>query len=178
MTIRGILGAIMSLIGGAGALVGLIFFIGSRGKTQHFLTGGILSAVGLLLLVPGIRIFLRELRVTPDRVRERLLRLAGKNHGSFSHAALTGEFGRYAELAIQQINDLVRKGAATITGDGDGRKYGFPEFRMELIMKQCPYCGNDYPVRDDTERCPACGGDLKIGKQRVAGKEGSYSMDE
>jgi rRNA maturation protein Nop10 len=47
-----------------------------------------------------------------------------------------------------------------------------------MKFKKCPYCGNDYPVRDDIEKCPACGGDLKVNRSMLAKGGEKYSMDE
>jgi rRNA maturation protein Nop10 len=49
---------------------------------------------------------------------------------------------------------------------------------MKMVLKKCPYCGNDYPVRDDIERCPTCGGDLKLHRTALAQDEKKFSMDE
>jgi hypothetical protein len=49
---------------------------------------------------------------------------------------------------------------------------------MKILLKKCPYCGSDYPVRDDIKRCPACGGDLKTDRAAIARGEDKFSMDE
>ena len=43
--------------------------------------------------------------------------------------------------------------------------------RMNMVIDKCPYCGGDYPVRDDIERCPRCGGDLKLHRSVIARNE-------
>jgi len=58
------------------------------------------------------------------------------------------------------------------------RVYVFESFQVKLVLKKCPYCGNDYPVRDDIERCPSCDGDLTMHRTALAKGEATYSMDE
>jgi len=48
---------------------------------------------------------------------------------------------------------------------------------MNMVIEKCPYCGRDYPVRDDIERCPVCGGDLKLYRSALARNEKKFSMD-
>ena len=49
---------------------------------------------------------------------------------------------------------------------------------MNFIIKKCPYCGKDYPVRDDIEICPLCGGDLKLHRSAIARAGGAYGTDD
>jgi len=49
-------------------------------------------------------------------------------------------------------------------------------FQGEIIMKQCPFCKNDYPVNQDIETCPSCGGDLKIYKTKVSNLDERYNL--
>jgi hypothetical protein len=48
--------------------------------------------------------------------------------------------------------------------------------KTNIGIEKCPYCGSDYPVRDDIERCPRCGGDLKLHRSALARDEGKISM--
>jgi rRNA maturation protein Nop10 len=48
---------------------------------------------------------------------------------------------------------------------------------MKILIEKCPYCGTDYPIRDDIERCPRCGGDLKLHRSALARNEKKFSMD-
>jgi rRNA maturation endonuclease Nob1 len=43
---------------------------------------------------------------------------------------------------------------------------------------KCPYCGKEYPVRDDILKCPACGGDLKATQTMLANNKNAKSVDE
>ena len=56
-----------------------------------------------------------------------------------------------ARLALRQVE--VRDGT---------EHYLFPGLRQEKMIKQCPYCGNEYPLSQAGRTCPSCGGNLEV----------------
>jgi hypothetical protein len=177
MIIKTIIGAFFSIAGILSSFLGVMFLIASGEKSSRLTSGIILVACGVPVLIAGARLFVKGIGMGPAAVRKRLIRLAKMNHGELTEDAIEAEFGG-SDTARFQLGDLLKSGIASESGGGGRRVYIFPEFQLELIMKKCPYCGGDYPVSETVERCPNCGGDLKMQKSRLAGKEGSYSMDE
>lgn len=177
MTLQVILGALLSVAGFLSAGLGILFLIASHGIASRLIAGFMLGGVGLALLVAGVVLFRRGMRTGPMGVRREILRLARLRNGELTGEAITGALGS-SDTVRFQIMDLVQKGIAR-EAVKDGRAvYLFDDFQAKLVLKKCPYCGNDYPVRDDIERCPSCGGDLKMHRSVLAGGEKSYSMDE
>jgi hypothetical protein len=177
MTLGIILGAFFAIVGFLSSLLGILFLIASGERGSRLRAGIIFILSGVILLTVGIRIFRRAMLFSPAGIKKRLLKLARMNHGEISEEAIIGELGNSDDVRLQ-IQELIAGGTARELTRNNRRFYSFPDFQLELVMKQCPYCGNDYPVRDEIERCPSCGGDLKMHKSRLAHSEDKFSMDE
>jgi hypothetical protein len=177
MTLQVIIGALLSVAGFLSAGLGILFLIASHGIASRLIAGFILAGGGLAMLVAGVILFRRGMRTSPGGVRREILRLARMRNGELTGDAITGALGS-SDTVRFQLMDLVRKGIAREAAKDGRAVYLFDDFQAKLVLKKCPYCGNDYPVRDDIERCPTCGGDLKVHRSVIAGGETSYSMDE
>jgi hypothetical protein len=177
MTLQVIAGAVISIAGFLSAALGMIFLISSYGIASRLAAGGVLCAAGVAAIAAGVILFRRGMRFSPGGIRRELLRLARLNNGELSEEVVIGSLGK-SDAVTLQLASLVREGIAT-ERTSDGRRYFvFNDFLAKLMLKKCPYCGNDYPVRDDIERCPTCGGDLKLHRSVIAKGETKYSMDE
>ncbi len=176
MILRIIGGAVLFILGLALLLLGIMFIIASDNEKRRVITGIILSPFGLLLLVFGIRFFREGLSLSPQRIREKILKLAAQNHGELPENVIMGEIGKSDILDFQLIS-MINSGIAKKTFRDGQTFFLFSQFNMKLIVKQCPYCGNDYPVRDDIETCSSCGGDLRVSIERKVDEDNSYSMD-
>jgi hypothetical protein len=176
MTRKIIGGAALFIFGLALLLLGIMFIIVSSERGSRLVTGVILAVFGLLLLLIGIRLFRAGISVSPAVIKEKILKLAGKNHGELPEDVITGAIGTSDTLDFQ-LQSMINSRIAKKTFRKGRTFYLFSQFNMELVVKKCPYCGNDYPVRDDIESCSSCGGNLKVSVERIKGKDDSYSMD-
>lgn len=177
MTLGIIFGACISVIGFLSAFLGILFIIASGEKSSRLSAGILFVLTGIAFTTVGIRIFRRAVRFSPSGIRKRLLKLARINHGELSQEAVIGELGDSDDVR-RQIKELLARGIAKEIIRNNRVFFSFPDFQLELVVKQCPYCGNDYPVRDEIERCPSCGGDLKMHKSRLADSDDKFSMDD
>jgi hypothetical protein len=177
MTLQIILGALLSVIGLLSAGMGLIFLIGSHGIASRLAAGYIMGAGGLALLVTGIILFRRGSRYSPEGIRKELLRLARMNNGELTDEAIAGSLGSSDAVGFQ-VAALLKEGIAVEQMRDNRRLYLFEDFKLKMVLKKCPHCGNDYPVRDDIEECPTCGSDLKVTRSMLAKGNEKYSMDE
>jgi hypothetical protein len=176
MTLQIILGALLSVIGILSSVLGVIFLIASHGVASRLIAGGVMAAAGFAALAAGIILFRKGTRNSPAGIRKDLLRLARLNNGELTGEAIAGSLGASDPVALQ-LAALVEEGVASERTRGGRRVYIFEDFQAKMVLKKCPYCGNDYPVRDDIERCPTCGGDLKMQKTVIARSENKFSMD-
>ncbi|OHD63016.1 MAG: hypothetical protein A2176_09325 [Spirochaetes bacterium RBG_13_51_14] len=177
MTLQVILGALVSVIGVLSAGLGLLFIIASHGIGSRLAAGAVMGGGGLVVIIVGVIMFRKGLRFSPEGIRKELLRQAKMNNGELTEEVITGALGK-SDAVNFQLADLVKRGVAEERIRDNRRVYVFESFQVKLVLKKCPYCGNDYPVRDDIERCPSCGGDLTMHRTALAKGEATYSMDE
>ena len=176
MTLQIIFGALLSVIGILFSVLGLIFFIGSHGISSRIVSAGILGIAGIGVLVLGVVMFRRGSRFSPSGIRKELLRLSRMNNGEITEEAVVAALGKSDAVKVQ-LAAMVREGVALERMRDNRKLYVIENLQMKMIIKKCPYCGNDYPVRDDIERCPSCGGDLKLHRTALAQNEKKFSMD-
>lgn len=176
MTQKIIGGSFLSLFGLAIMVLGMMFIIASDKQKSRFAIGIILTMFGSSLLIMGVRLFRAGISLSPAKIKEKILQLAGKNHGELPEDIIIGEIGKSDTLNYQLLQ-MIKSGIAKKGFRNERAFYLFSQFNMKLVVKQCPYCGNDYPVRDDIETCSSCGGNLKISIQRIGEGDDSYTLD-
>ncbi len=167
MAIRIIIGAFLTLAGTASLLLGILFIIAALGVTSRYVAGAVLMFLGIALLAPGFIIFRRGMAVTPESIRGKILRLARRQGGRIPEEAAYAEAGHGAETE-REIRNFLTWGLAKKTVEGSTAYLVFSDLQITLVLKKCPHCGNDYPVRDTVEQCPTCGSDLKMVKANVS----------
>jgi len=161
MAFKIIIGSTVIITGLISELMGLLFIIVSSGMTSRMIAAGIFIFVGLLLLIIGFKMFRSGMLLRPEIIRKGILKAAKDNNGEVSREAITGETG-WNDIVVYELNDLIKKRIAKKEEHQGKQYYILPEFELKYIMNKCPFCGIDYPVREDIEKCPSCGGDLKF----------------
>lgn len=144
--------------------LGLIFLIASRGMASRFFTAVVLLAIGVALLVWGVR-RLRWLASTSEgALRTGAVELAKRLGGELTIAQLRAEYRISHELAQRVMDHLVSEGTAIPEQRSDRVVYVFKGLQPSLARKLCPYCGTELPVREAIRKCPNCGAQLEITK--------------
>jgi len=174
--IRIIAGSFLILSGGGGIFLGTMFLIASSGIASRLTAGSIILALGALLFAAGIYFFRKGIKERPGSVHESILRAAAKHNGTITGELLDAETGG-GDAVNFELAAMIRSGKAKVENIDGGKTYIFPGLQFRLKFKKCPYCGSDYPVKEDIERCPSCGGDLKIVTEGSSGGEDKFSMD-
>ncbi|PKL17534.1 MAG: hypothetical protein CVV49_10795 [Spirochaetae bacterium HGW-Spirochaetae-5] len=176
MAFKIITGSAMIITGLVSELMGLLFVIAASGMTSRLIAAGIFFVSGLPLLISGFKVFRSGMVLRPELIREAILKAAAKHHGEITKDIIKGETG-WNDIVIYEINDMIKKRIAK-TDQRDGETfYIFPEFQFKYVQNKCPFCGNDYPVRDDVQKCPTCGGDLKFLQIKSSSGGDKFSMD-
>ena len=169
-------GAFLSLFGLGGFFLGLMFSIASGGASSRLVPGLIMLVVGGGLLVFGLRFLVRGLKGGAKAVDQTIKSIAAKYNGEIREDIFTAEAGRSEEVAAQ-LQRMLKTGEAS-RKEKDGVSWLlFPAFHFTLKTKYCPYCGRDYPVREEVETCPTCGGDLKIKEEGSSDGDSLFSLD-
>lgn len=171
-----IAGALLSIPGAGGIFLGAMFLIASAGISSRLYAGVFLLTAGAALLAAGIVLLRRGFRSRPGSARASILRAAAKQNGVITAEILYAETGR-SEAVEFELASMLRSGEASVKTDRDEKIYSFPALQFKLKFKKCPYCGSDYPVRENIENCPSCGGDLKIVSEKSPQGDDKFSMD-
>ena len=176
MAFKIITGSALIITGLVSELMGLFFIIASSGMASRLAAAGIFFTAGLPLLIFGFRMFRGGMLLKPELVRNAILKTAASHNGEITKEIITAATG-WDDIVAYEINDMIKKRIAK-TEERDGRPfYIFPEFQIKYVINKCPFCGNDYPVRDDVQKCPSCGGDLKFLQIKSSTAGNSFSMD-
>jgi rRNA maturation protein Nop10 len=169
-------GAFFILSGIAGLFLGTMFLIASDGSASRLAAGIIFFAAGAGMTASGFYLLRKGLKGRPGSVEKLIMAAAAKHNGTISAKALSAETGG-GEAVEFKLAAMVRSGRALVENISGKKIYKFPEVQFTLRFKKCPYCSNDYPVRENIEKCPSCGGDLKIVSERTSDGDGRFSMD-
>jgi len=176
MAFKIITGSALIITGLVSELMGLFFIIASSGMSSRLIAAGIFFAAGLPLLIFGFQMFRGGMLLRPELVKNAILKAAAEHAGEITREIITGVAG-WDDIVVFEINDMIKKRIAK-TEERDGRTfYIFPEFQIKYVINKCPFCGNDYPVRDDVQKCPSCGGDLKFLQIKSSTAGNNFSMN-
>lgn len=164
---RRVIAAVSGLLAAGAGFLGIMFLIASSRSPGRVVPGIVLLGI---MAICGIAAF-KLARVSRERLVKELLKKAEKAQGTLSVQQVQGVTGlkRYRDV----VDYLVEQGLAVINEEGS---LTFPGLGNRLVVMTCPYCGNDFPVRDDVQFCPSCGGDLKE-ELKETGKTGLFHMD-
>jgi len=169
-------GAIFIISGAALLFLGAMFIIASGESPSRLTAGAAMALSAMALLAAGVRFFMRGLRSGPGAAERAILKAAAKHNGRIARMLLMAETGG-GDAVEARLSEMSREGRVSEETIAGKTFCVFPEFQFSLKFKKCPYCGNDYPVREDVEKCPSCGGDLKIVSGKTADGEDKFSMD-
>ena len=143
--------------------LGLLFLIASN-TISRFLTALALLAIGVLLLIVGVRRLRRLATISESSLRTGAVELARRLGGELTVAQLRAEYSISQELAQRVLDHLVSEGTATREERRDRVVFVFRGLQAALARKLCPYCGTELPVREALRKCPNCGAQLEITK--------------
>lgn len=172
------LGGILSgLFGVALVALGLLFLVGSGGRSYRYLIAVSCMALGALLAGVGVLLFKRARSESPDQIEAQILQLAKREDGEIALAELVAVFGTRFGSATPVLQRLESSGVCQRRSQ-DGQPYFiFPQLQQRLIVLRCNFCRAELPLNEKIEQCPQCGGTVSSHKEAVAASDASYSMD-
>ncbi len=149
---------ILLMLGALLGLLGIVFLI-APGR----------ALVGLVMLLIGGALIgfaasrLRTLQGTSAAgVEQHIMQVATDSNGDVTVGALTGQTGLDDSLIRDGLQRLLGKGLVQVEVRDGTEHYLCPGLRQEKMIKQCPYCGNEYPLSQAGRTCPSCGGNLEV----------------
>ncbi|NLV74065.1 MAG: hypothetical protein GXY52_05215 [Chloroflexi bacterium] len=144
--------------------LGVLFLIAASQSPSRLWVALALGAIGLFLLIFGLRRLRRLAEITPEALRTGAINLAQRLGGEVTAAQLRAEFKIPQQLAAQTLEGLVREGSAQREDREDRTVYVVSGLRLSIAEKVCPYCTTKLPVRSDLRKCPNCGANLEVQK--------------
>jgi ribosomal protein S27AE len=160
---------ILAIIALAAAAVletlGLLFLIAATEQARRFPTALALLALGTLPLAWGILTLRRLAQTSPEALATGTLALARRLGGEVTVAHVQAEFRISAALAQETLDKLAAAGQARPESRGGRTVYAVAGLQQSLVVRQCPYCGSTFPVREARRQCPNCGASLELSKQ-------------
>ncbi len=143
---------------------GILFLIAAIGGASRLVACLALFAVGVALLVGGLRWLRRLAAISPDVLKTGAVELARRLGGELTISQFRAEYRLSQQQAAEVLEKLVAEGTAKRENRGERMVYVFAELLPSLVDKVCPYCGTKLPVRSAVRKCPNCGAQLEITK--------------
>ncbi len=151
------------LIAGAVLLAaGLIYLLAGMRQPRYLLVCLLLLAAGAGLAAWAGRRWQRARQLAPEVLDARIARLAAKQEAQVTLAEVIGGLGVPEPLARAALERMAAGGLCHQEARDAGPVYVFPGLQESKVVRQCPYCGSTYSVREPLRKCSSCGGDLQI----------------
>ena len=144
--------------------LGILYLIASGTGTRGGVVSLVLLAVGVALLILGLRTLRRLAAISPSALRTGAVELARRLGGDLTVSQFRAEYRIPGDLAQETLDDLVSEGTCTRERRDERFVYVFAGLLPSLAEKVCPYCGTELPVRSALRKCPNCGGQLEVAK--------------
>ncbi len=158
---------IILLMGGLMLGLGLLFLCASAAAPEKAATRIVLAL--LLILVGAIgatwagKTWRRLSEIEPKRLADRIVEMV-RLQGKFETTAAEAVAGLAAPAASVQaaLEALQSRGEAVPEQRDDRRVYVFPNLKESKVVRRCPYCGAEFPVKQAITQCPNCGGVIEL----------------
>jgi len=156
--------ALMVMLVGALMLgLGLLFLCASIRAPQRLILAALLIVIGGAGVAWAGTTWRRLSEIEPKRLADRIVEMA-KLQGKFETTAAEA----VAELSAPAVNVqaaleiLQSRGDAVPEQRDDRRVYVFPNLKETKVVRRCPYCGVQFPVKQAITQCPNCGGNIEL----------------
>jgi len=154
---------IVLILGGLLVGAGLLFLCAAMVRPER------LALAIILILVGGAGAGWAGLtwqhlnNIDPKRLADRIVetvRLQGEFETTAAEAV--AELAAPAANVQQALEILQSRGEAVPEQRDDRRVYVFPNLKETKVVRRCPYCGVQFPVKQAITQCPNCGGNIEL----------------
>ena len=143
--------------------LGLVFLVAAS-STSRLLTALALIAIGVVLLISGVRRLRRLASISVEALMSGAVEMASRMGGELTVAQLQAEYSVSQSLAQKVMDKLSEAGTAVPQPREERVVYVFTGLLPAMARKLCPYCSTELPVREALRKCPNCGAQLEITK--------------
>jgi hypothetical protein len=156
--------ALMVMLVGALMLgLGLLFLCASIRAPQRLILAALLIVIGGAGVAWAGTTWRRLSEIEPKRLADRIVEMA-KLQGKFETTAAeaVAELSAPAANVQAALEILQSRGDAVPEQRDDRRVYVFPNLKETKVVRRCPYCGVQFPVKQAITQCPNCGGNIEL----------------
>ena len=156
--------ALMVMLVGALMLgLGLLFLCASIRAPQRLILAALLIVIGGAGVAWAGTTWRRLSEIEPKRLADRIVGMA-KLQGKFETTAAeaVAELSAPAANVQAALEILQSRGDAVPEQRDDRRVYVFPNLKETKVVRRCPYCGVQFPVKQAITQCPNCGGNIEL----------------
>ena len=174
------LGSILLVIFGIGMILfGLLFLIGSAGKTHRLAIGAASLALGAVLTGLGVRFFKQADMIQPAYIKAEIMEMARVHNGEVSAPDIQAKLGRRFKHAVDVLADMQAKGICARRTKTGTFYYVFDDIIPRQTIRRCEYCHAEISLEEELASCPNCGGSIKTDVEKLSLSKGDFfSMDE
>jgi hypothetical protein len=156
--------ALMVMLVGALMMgLGLLFLCASIRAPQRLILAALLIVIGGAGVAWAGTTWRRLSEIEPKRLADRIVEMA-KLQGKFETTAAeaVAELSAPAANVQAALEILQSRGDAVPEQRDDRRVYVFPNLKETKVVRRCPYCGVQFPVKQAITQCPNCGGNIEL----------------
>ena len=156
--------ALMVMLVGALMMgLGLLFLCASIRAPQRLILAVLLIVIGGAGVAWAGTTWRRLSEIEPKRLADRIVEMA-KLQGKFETTAAeaVAELSAPAANVQAALEILQSRGDAVPEQRDDRRVYVFPNLKETKVVRRCPYCGVQFPVKQAITQCPNCGGNIEL----------------
>lgn len=153
------------IVGGLMGALGMLFLCAAIQEPKRLPLSALLLLGGGALAFWGGRTLARERALSPARLAERITALARAADAETTLAQVVAGLGAPHEAVLAALDLLRQRGEAYREMRGDREVYTFPGLLPSLVVRRCPYCGNNFGIKTPIHKCPYCGGVVEVERQ-------------
>jgi hypothetical protein len=146
--------------------VGLLFLCAATKQPSRLWLALALIVIGGAVAAWSGLTWRRTSELRPGRLADRITELVRRSgQAEVTLAQVVGQLQVPTDAALDALALLKERGLAHLERRGDKEVYLFPGLVESKVMRRCPYCGNEYSIREPLHKCPNCGGTLEVVKE-------------
>jgi hypothetical protein len=154
---------IVLVAGGLTLGLGLLLLCASIRAPQRLFLAGLLVIIGGAAVAWAGTAWRRLSEIEPKRLADRIVEMV-RLQGKFETTAAEAVAGLAAPAESVQaaLQVLQSRGEAVPEQRDDRHVYVFPNLKESKVVRRCPYCGAEFPVKQAITQCPNCGGVIEL----------------
>jgi len=146
-------------------VLGILFLIVAATGPSRMLVATVFLLVAGLLLFWSDSTLRRLAETSPQALNTGIKHLARTLGGEVTVAQVQAEFHIPQKMALGALEKMLGQGECQREQRAERDVYIFKSVMPAKVLKRCPYCGSQFPVKAALAKCPNCGASLETTKE-------------